>query len=85
MNDIRTEKFEQKPEKNEYEETSKALQEEAKRLHYLAKIEDLAEKKSKIYSRLLIDAALAQDMEQLAVEHAQAKKNLLELAKKQEA
>lgn len=85
MNDIRTEKSEQKPEENESQETSKSLQEEAKRLHYLAKIEDLAEKKSKIYSRLLIDAALAQDMEQLAVEHAQAKKSLLELAKKQEA
>ena len=85
MNDIRTDKNAQEQEKSGSGEESKALQEEAKRLHYLAKIEDLAEKKSKIYSRLLIDAALAQDMEQLAVEHAQAKKRLLELAKKQEA
>lgn len=85
MNDIRTDKNGQEQEKSGSGEESKALQEEAKRLHYLAKIEDLAEKKSKIYSRLLIDAALAQDMEQLAVEHAQAKKRLLELAKKQEA
>lgn len=51
-------------------------------LHYLAKVEDLAEKKSKIYSRLLIDPRLAQEMESLAVGHAQGKKMLLELAKK---
>lgn len=85
MNDIRTDNNGKEQEKSGAGEENKALQEEAKRLHYLAKIEDLAEKKSKIYSRLLIDAALAQDMEQLAVEHAQAKKRLLELAKKQEA
>ena len=54
-------------------------------LHYLAKIEDLAEKKSKIYSRLFFNAALAQDMERLAVSHAQGKKALLTLAKKEEA
>lgn len=58
---------------------------EALLLKYLAKIEDLAEKKSKIYSRLLIDPRLAQDMESLAVGHAQGKKSLLDLAKKEEA
>lgn len=85
MNDIRTAENGSGNENQKRNEEKDALQEETKRLHYLAKIEDLAEKKSKIYSRLLIDAALAQHMEQLAVEHAQAKKSLLELAKKQEA
>ncbi|MGN1052304.1 MAG: hypothetical protein ACI4SH_02815 [Candidatus Scatosoma sp.] len=85
MNDIRQTENGSGNENQKQDGEKDALQEEAKRLHYLAKIEDLAEKKSKIYSRLLIDAALAQDMEQLAVEHAQAKKSLLELAKKQEA
>lgn len=46
----------------------------------LAQVEDLAEKKSKIYSRLLTDAALAEDMEQLAARHAERKKTLESLA-----
>ncbi len=46
----------------------------------LAQVEDLAEKKSKIYSRLLTDAALAEDMEQLAAHHAERKKALESLA-----
>ena len=80
MNDIRNEKTE---EKNEEETRNSGG--ELSRLHYLAKIEDLAEKKSKIYSRLLFNPALAQDMERLAVSHAQGKKSLLELAKKEQA
>ena len=39
----------------------------------LAKREELAEKKAKIYSRLLIDQKLAEDMETLAVSHANRK------------
>ncbi len=36
----------------------------------LLSLEDLAEKKAMIYSRLLTDAALAKDMESLAERHA---------------
>ena len=39
----------------------------------LLSLEDLAEKKTKIYSRLLTDAALAKDMESLAERHASRK------------
>ena len=40
------------------------------------KMEDLAEKKANIYSRLLIDMDKAQEMERLAAMHKQAKKEL---------
>ncbi len=49
-------------------------------LQLLAGVEDLAEKKMKIYSRLLMDAALAGDMETLAVRHAKRKTKLESLA-----
>lgn len=39
----------------------------------LLSLEDLAEKKTKSYSRLLTDAALAKDMESLAKRHAARK------------
>ena len=42
-------------------------------LKHLAGLEDLVEKKVKIYSRLLTDAALAEDMETLASRHAKRK------------
>ena len=42
-------------------------------LERLAGLEDLVEKKVKIYSRLLTDAALAEDMETLASRHAERK------------
>lgn len=45
-------------------------------LEYLAGLEDLVEKKVKIYSRLLTDAALAEDMETLATRHAKRKTTL---------
>ena len=45
-------------------------------LERLAGIEDLVEKKMKIYSRLLTDAALAEDMEMLATRHAKRKTTL---------
>lgn len=80
MNDIRSEKTQEKN-----EEEGKYTGGELNWLHYLAKIEDLAEKKSKIYSRLLFNPALAQDMERLAVSHAQGKKSLLTLAEKEQA
>ena len=49
-------------------------------LCYLAKREDLAEKKAKIYSRLLTEPALAQEMEALAKRHAERKMRLETLA-----
>ena len=53
------------------------MQEQEKRaLEQLAGIEDLIEKKTKIYSRLLTDAALAEDMETLANRHAKRKTTL---------
>ena len=45
-------------------------------LKRLAGLEDLLEKKVKIYSRLLMDAALAEDMETLASRHAKRKTTL---------
>ena len=45
-------------------------------LKRLAGLEDLVEKKVKIYSRLLMDAALADDMETLASRHAKRKTTL---------
>ncbi len=42
----------------------------------LCKMEDLAEKKANIYSRLLMDTEKAQEMERLAATHKQAKKDL---------
>jgi len=43
----------------------------------LAGAEDLAEKKTKIYARLLTDVALAAEMENLSSRHAKRKEALL--------
>ncbi len=85
MNDIRNRQDKKETERKEenMRENAENAGDETGLLHYLAKMEDLAEKKSKIYSRLLIDPRLAQDMESLAVAHAQGKKTLLTLAKKE--
>ena len=48
----------------------------------LAQKEDLAEKKAKIYSRLLTEVNLATEMETLAVRHAERKQTLLKFAGK---
>ena len=48
-------------------------------LRCLAAAEDLAEKKARIFSRLLIDVGLAQEMEALATRHQQRKTALLAL------
>ena len=55
-------------------------QEEQNLLSALYGLEDLAEKKTKIYSRLLIDTALAKEMEELSMRHAERKKTLERLA-----
>lgn len=52
---------------------------EKKTLEELVLLEDLAEKKAKIYSRLLMDADKAKKMEELAARHATRKKELEEL------
>lgn len=46
----------------------------------IANLEDLAEKKTKIYSRLLTEPTLAKEMERLALCHATRKNALLTLA-----
>ena len=48
-------------------------------LERLIELEDLAEKKTKIYSRLLIDVSLAKAMETLSQKHQQRKKALCTL------
>ena len=50
--------------------------EEKTALEELLRLEDVAEKKGKIYSRLLIDTTLAQAMERLALRHEQRKEKL---------
>ena len=54
--------------------------ENQKRLFALADWEDILEKKSMIYSRLLTDPALAKDMELRAARHEKRKESLLALA-----
>ncbi|MBE7079546.1 MAG: hypothetical protein E7380_06810 [Clostridiales bacterium] len=53
--------------------------ENTEKLKTLCGLEDLAEKKSAIYSRLLMDAELAKDMEALSKRHAQRKKQIKSL------
>ena len=50
-----------------------SLEREKDVLEKLKRLEDLAEKKTRIFSRLLMDAALAQDMEKLALCHQERK------------
>ena len=56
------------------------IEEEKKALKTLMTVEDLVEKKAKIHSRLLMDAALAKDMEELAIRHEKRKETLSVLA-----
>ncbi len=54
--------------------------ENQKRLLALVDWEDILEKKSMIYSRLLTDPALAKEMESRAARHKKRKEGLLALA-----
>ncbi len=45
-------------------------------LKRLMEVEELAEKKAKIHSRLLMDTALAKSMEKLALRHEKRKEEL---------
>ena len=49
---------------------------ETELLQTLASLEDLGEKKTKIYSRLLTEPSLAQEMEMLSARHQQRKELL---------
>ncbi len=59
--------------------------EETELLKTLCALEDLAEKKSAIYSRLLMDTGLAKDMEELSNRHAKRKERIKALYAKQGA
>lgn len=55
------------------------LEQEYAFLKALATLEELAEKKTKIYSRLLTDVDLAKEMEALSIRHQNRKNTLLSL------
>lgn len=55
------------------------VEKEKEALSTLVTVEDLVEKKAKIHSRLLMDAALAKDMEELALRNEKRKEGLLGL------
>ncbi len=52
------------------------VKEENEYLKTLIELEDLAEKKTKIYSRLLMEAGLAGEMESLSARHAKRKQEV---------
>ena len=60
-------------------QNNNSLQRERAALKTLVGVEDIAEKKTRIFSRLLMDATLAQDMEKLAKRHEERKQTLLGL------
>lgn len=55
------------------------LELEGQSLETLLALEDLAEKKTRIYSRLLMDAAIAERLEELANRHKKRKEILSKL------
>ena len=52
-------------------------------LKRLIELEDLVEKKTKIYSRLLTDVALAKEMEALSLRHEKRKERIVKLTCKE--
>ena len=52
---------------------------EIERLKKLIDLEDLAEKKTKIYSRLLTEVSLAKEMEALSLRHGKRRESLEKL------
>ena len=68
----------------ENKDNAMQMQREYTALQRLAYMEDLAEKKARIYSRLLMDVMLAQEMEGLAERHQQRKTELLALCGKRQ-
>lgn len=59
---------------------NQAAEKEYEFLKALALLEEMAEKKTKIYSRLLTDVNLAKEMETLSSRHQNRKNTLLALA-----
>ncbi len=57
----------------------KEIKEENEYLLSLIELEDLAEKKTKIYSRLLLNVTLAGKMEELSLQHKKRKESLEKL------
>ncbi len=55
------------------------MEQENEYLERLLALEDLAEKKTKIYSRLLMDVSLAKKMEELSARHADRKASIEKL------
>lgn len=53
---------------------------ETELIRTLAEVEDLAEKKAKIYSRLLTEQTLAEEMKKLSARHAERRARLEALA-----
>ena len=64
---------------NEDQNCKQRILEEKELLTALCQAEDLAEKKARIYSRLLTEVSLAQEMEELANRHADRKQILQSL------
>ena len=62
------------------QEIKEKMPRETQMLSTLAEIEDLAEKKTKIYSRLLTEQLLAKKMEELSSRHTMRKEQLEKLA-----
>ena len=62
------------------EEKTMEVQREQSRLIALAEWEEIVEKKSKIYSRLLTDTALAKTREEVSARHEERRMRLLTLA-----
>ena len=52
---------------------------ETELLKILLELEDLAEKKTKIYARLLMDVSIAKKMEELSLRHEKRKETLYKL------
>jgi capsule polysaccharide export protein KpsE/RkpR len=61
------------------DETQNDLEQETQMLRALSTTEDLAAKKARIYSRLLTEQTLAENMEALAIRHEERAKTLLGL------
>ena len=55
------------------------MERENEYLKNLIELEDLAEKKTKIYSRLLLEPALAKAMDELSVRHEKRKETIARL------
>ena len=60
-------------------EKNERIERETEGLFVLLSLEDLLEKKTKIYARLLTEVSMAQNMEKLALRHEQRKERIEKL------